>query len=76
MDGGKQRMFCECRHRLSLNLPRIMDELIRSENHVWSVPGNNFAQVELVEEEGRWHRHQGHVLRPDADSENFRTQQA
>ena len=51
MDGGKQRMFCERRHRLSLNLPRIMDELIRSEKHVWSVPGNNFAQVDLVEEE-------------------------
>jgi hypothetical protein len=51
MDGVKQRMFCERRHRLSLNLPRIMDELIRSENLVWSVPGNNFAQVDLVEEE-------------------------
>lgn len=51
MDSGKRRMFCERRHRLSMSLPRIMDELIRSEKHVWSVPGNNFAQIDLVEEE-------------------------
>ncbi|MDR0242914.1 MAG: hypothetical protein LBJ65_15060 [Burkholderia sp.] len=51
MDGGKQRMFCDRRYSLSLNLPKIMDALIRSENLVWSVPGNNFAQVDLVEEE-------------------------
>jgi hypothetical protein len=28
-----------------------MEALIRSENHVWTVPGNNFVQVELVDEE-------------------------
>jgi hypothetical protein len=43
MDGGKQRMFCERRNRLPLNLQTIMDELIRSANLVCS--------VELVEEE-------------------------
>jgi len=52
MDGRKQRLFCDRRYSLSLHLPRIMSELVRSENPVWSIPGNNFVQVELVEEEG------------------------
>lgn len=51
MDGRKERMFCDRRYRLSLNLPKIMAELIASENHVWTIPGNNFVQVELVDEE-------------------------
>ncbi len=51
LDGAKERLFCLRRYRLSLSLPRIMDALIRSENHVWSVPGNNFVQVEMADEE-------------------------
>lgn len=50
-DGAKVRMFCPRRYRLSLNLPRIMSALIRSETRVWSVAGNNFVQVELVDDE-------------------------
>lgn len=51
MDGKKQRMFCDRRHRLSLKLPQIMADLIVSENHVWTITGNNFVQVEMVDEE-------------------------
>jgi hypothetical protein len=51
MDGRKQRVFCDRRYSLSLHLPRIMSELVRGESPVWSIPGNNFVRVELVEEE-------------------------
>ncbi|MBO4121957.1 hypothetical protein J5T34_14620 [Cupriavidus gilardii] len=50
-DGAKARMFCSRRYRLSLNLPLIMDALIRGETQVWSVAGNNFVRVEMVDEE-------------------------
>lgn len=53
MDGRKQRLFCDRRYAFSLHLPKVMAELMLGESPVWSIAGNNFVQVELVEEEAR-----------------------
>lgn len=49
-DGNKPRVFCERRYILSLQLPRLMRELLAQPTLVHAVRGNNYVRIELVEE--------------------------
>lgn len=49
-DGKEPRLFCERRHRLSLQLPALVEKMLTEHPVVYPVKGGNFVHFEMVEE--------------------------
>lgn len=49
-DGKEPRVFCERRYVLSLQLPKLMEDVLTQPTQVHSVRGGNYVRIELVEE--------------------------